>query len=79
MPRTLKMLYCPIKDNDIWRTRYSNELHTLCDELDVVQVLKVGRLMWLGQLFRMQELDSCIKLTLLKPEGPRRVGNPRVG
>jgi hypothetical protein len=26
----------------------------------------------------MQELDPCRKLTLHKPEGTRRVGNPRV-
>jgi hypothetical protein len=73
------MLYCPIKHKDIWRTRYNNELHTLCYELDIVQVLQVGSLRWLGQLFGMQEMDSCRKITLLKPEGTRRVGNPRVG
>jgi hypothetical protein len=32
-----------------------------------------------GQLFRMQELDPCRKLTLLKPEGNRRVGKPKLG
>jgi len=63
------MLYGPIKDNDIWRTKYINELYTLCDELDVVQVLQIGRLRWLGQLFRTQELDSCIKVTLDRWEG----------
>ena len=29
MAKTLKMLHSPIKDNDIWRTRYNNELHKL--------------------------------------------------
>jgi hypothetical protein len=38
---------------------------------------KIGRLMWLGHLFRIQELDPCRKLTLYKPEGTRRVGKPR--
>ena len=33
---------------------------------------------WLGQLFRMQELDHCRKLTLLKPEGTGRVGEPKL-
>jgi len=32
-----------------------------------------------GQLFRMQEMDPCRKLTLRKPEGTRRVGNPKLG
>jgi len=26
----------------------------------------------------MQQLDSCIKLTLLKPEGTGRVGKPKL-
>ena len=43
-------------------------------ELDIVKVIKIGRLSWLEHLFRMQELDPCRKLTVLKPEGTRRVG-----
>ena len=44
----------------------------LYDELDIVQVIKTGRLKWLGHLFRMQELDPYRELTRLKPEGTRR-------
>jgi hypothetical protein len=35
-------------------------------------------LRWLEHFFRMQELDRCRKLTLLKPEGNRHVGKPEV-
>jgi len=59
------MIYGPINDNDIWRTRYSNELYTLHDKLDTVRMIKMGRLMWLGHLFILQELDPCRKLTFL--------------
>jgi hypothetical protein len=45
-----------------------NELYTLYNELDIVKTMKIGRLRWLGHLFRMQKLDPCRKLTLLKPE-----------
>jgi hypothetical protein len=42
-------------------------------------VIKIGRLKWLGHLFRMQEMDPCRKLTLLKPESTtRHVGNPEL-
>jgi len=34
----------------------------------------MGTVRWLGHLFRMQELDPCRRLTLLKPEGTRRLG-----
>ena len=62
----------------MWRTRYNNELYTLYDELDVVKVVKIGRMRWLGQLFGMQELDPCRKFTVLKPDGTRRVGKRRL-
>jgi hypothetical protein len=40
-------------------------------------VIKIGRLRWLGHLFRRQELDPCRKLTLYKPVGTGHVGKPR--
>jgi hypothetical protein len=40
-------------------------------------VIKIGRLRWLGHLFRMQELDPCRKPTLYKLAGTRRVGISR--
>jgi hypothetical protein len=76
--RILKIIYGPLKVNGIWRTVYSNELYTLCDELDIVKVIKIGRLRWLGHLIRIQKLDPCRKLTVLKPEGTRRVGKPKL-
>jgi len=34
-----------------------NELYTLYNELDIVKMIKIRRLRWLGQPFRMQKLD----------------------
>jgi len=34
--------------------------------------------MWLGHLCRMQQLDPCIKPTVLKEESTGRVGKPKV-
>ena len=62
------MIYSPVKDNGIWRTKHNNELCLLYVELDIVKVIKIGRLRWLGHHFRMQELDPCRKLTALKAE-----------
>jgi len=77
--RTLRMIYGPVKDNGMWRTRYINELYMLCNELDIVKVIKIGRLRWLGHLFRMQYLDPCRKFALLKTEGTQLVGKPPLG
>ena len=39
---------------------------------------KTGTFGYLGHLFRMQELDPCRKLTVLKPEGTRGLGKPNL-
>jgi len=41
-------------------------------------VTKIGRLRWLGHLFRTQDLDHCRKLTVLKTNGTRRVGKRKL-
>jgi len=72
------MIYGPINGNDIWRTRYNNELYTLYDKLDILKVIKMGRLMRLGHLFRMQEMDPCRKPTFLNQKETRRVRKPNM-
>ena len=54
-----------VSDNGVWRIRYDSEIYTLYDESDMVKVVKIGRLWWLGHVFTMQELDPCRKLTIL--------------
>jgi len=44
--------------------------------MDIVKEIKIGRLRWMGHVFRMQELDGCRKLTVLKTD-TRRVGKPK--
>jgi hypothetical protein len=72
------MIYGPVNDNGTWRTRCTNELYTPYNRLHIVNVIKIGRLRWLLHLFRMQELDPWRKLTLLKPNGTRRVGERKL-
>ena len=57
--RILRMIYGPINDNGIWRTRHSSELYTLYYQLHIVKVIKIERLRLLGHFFRMQEWDPC--------------------
>jgi hypothetical protein len=72
------VIYSPINDSGVWRTRYNNKLYMLYEELGLVEVTKIGRLRCLGHLVRMQELDPCRKLTVLKPEGTQHVGKPKL-
>ena len=41
-------------------------------------MIKMGRLRWLVHLPRMKELDPWRELTLLKPDGTRRVGERKL-
>jgi hypothetical protein len=41
--RIFRLPYGSIHDNELWRTLYSKELHSPCDELDVVKAIKIGR------------------------------------
>ena len=50
--KNIKNDLSPINEDGMWKT-YINELCTLYDELDIVKVIKLGRLRWLGHLFRM--------------------------
>jgi hypothetical protein len=46
----LGIIYGAINDNGTWKTSYNNELYTVYDEPDIVNVIKTGRLRWLGHL-----------------------------
>jgi hypothetical protein len=77
--RILRMIYSNINDNFTWRMSYNNQLLTLWNDLDIVNVIIIirrRRMSWLEHVFRMQEHDPCRKLTVLKQEGTRRVGKP---
>jgi hypothetical protein len=52
------MIYGPVNDSGIWKSRYSNGLYTHYDEIDLVRVVIIGGLRLLGHLFRMQKAYS---------------------
>ena len=52
-----RMIYCRMKDNGVGTTGFINALDTLYGGLDIVRVIEVGILRWLGQTFSVQELD----------------------
>jgi hypothetical protein len=40
--------------------------------------MKIGRLRWLGHIFRLKRLDPYIQVTVLKPESSGGVGKPKL-
>jgi hypothetical protein len=47
--RILRRIYGPICENRVWSMKYNNE------DLDIVRVITVARLRWLGHLVRMEK------------------------
>jgi hypothetical protein len=48
-----------------------DELCSLYTDIDIVRVIKVARIRWLGHLVRMEENSPCKKITFFQPEGSR--------
>jgi hypothetical protein len=50
----------------------------LYKDLNIVRVIKVTRLRWLGHLVRMEENLPCKKITFSQPESSRKKGRPKL-
>jgi hypothetical protein len=50
----------------------------LYKDLDIVRVIKVARIGWLGHLVRMEEKSPCKKITTSHPEGSRKKVRPKL-
>jgi hypothetical protein len=72
--RILRRIYGPTCENGVWRIKYNDELYILYKDLDIVRVIKVARIGWLGHLVRMEEKSPCKKITTSQPEGSRKKG-----
>jgi hypothetical protein len=63
--RILRIIFGPVNDNAIWRTRWHSEIYTVHNEPDKGKLAKIGRLRWLGHPFKIEGLDPCRKLRKL--------------
>jgi hypothetical protein len=59
-----------IKTNAEWITKYKSQ--------DIITVIKIRRLEWLGHVTRMDETKSVTKIFEGKLEGRRGRGQPRL-
>jgi transcription termination factor 2 len=75
----LRKIYGPTKDNGQWRIKTNAELITKYKVPDIVNVIKIRRLDWLGHVVRMNETRSVKKIFEGKLERRRGKGRPRLG
>jgi hypothetical protein len=76
--RILRRIYGPTCENGVWRIKYNDELYGLYKDLDIVRVIKVARISWLGHLVRTEENSTCKKITFSQSEGSRKKGRPKL-
>jgi hypothetical protein len=58
----MRRIYGPTCKNGVWRIQYKDELYSLCKDPDIVRVIKVTRIRWLGHLVRMEENSPWKKM-----------------
>jgi transcription termination factor 2 len=76
--KILRKIYRPKQENGHWRIKTNKELMTKCKAPDIVNVIKIRRLEWLGHVVRMNETRSGKKIFEGKLEGRRSIGRPRL-
>jgi transcription termination factor 2 len=76
--KILRKIYGPTKENGQWRLKTNEELITRYKSQDVITVIKIRRLEWLGHVVRMDESRSVKKIFEGKLEGTRGRGRPRL-
>jgi len=70
---------CKTKENGQWRIKTNGELRTKYKSQDIVTVIKIRRLQWLGHVSRMNETRSVKKIFEGKFKGRRDRGDPDSG
>ena len=76
--KILRKIYGPKKENGQWRIKTNTELITKYKSQDIVTVIKIRRLEWLGHVIRMNETRSVKKIFEGKLEGRRGRGWSRL-
>jgi hypothetical protein len=61
-----------------WRKLHNEEPHDLYSSPDIVQVIKSGRMRWVGKVVWMGEGRGVYRVLVGKPEGKRPLGRPRL-
>ena len=74
--KILRKIYGTTKENGQWRIKTNLDLITKYESQDIVTVIRIGRLEWLGHVIRMNETRSIKKIFEGKLEGEEAEDDP---
>jgi hypothetical protein len=60
-----------------WRRPHNEELHDLYASPNIVNVIKSGKMRWVGHVARMAETRNIHNILIIKLEGKRQLRKPR--
>jgi hypothetical protein len=77
--RLLRRIFGPRRDDATgeWRKLHNEELNDLYFSLNIVWVIKSGRMRWAGYVVRRVERRGVCRVLVRKPDGKRPLGRPR--
>jgi hypothetical protein len=77
--RVRRKIFGPKKDKVTreWRKLHNEELNDLYSSPDIIRVVKLRTIRWLGHVASMGEMRGVYSVLLGKPEGMRPLGRPR--
>jgi hypothetical protein len=77
--RVLRRIFGPKRNEVIgeWRKLHNGELHNLYSSLDIITMIKSGRMRWAGHVARIGEGRKVYRVLMGNPEGKRPPGRPR--
>jgi hypothetical protein len=76
--KILRKICGPRKENGQWRIKTNAEMIPKYKSQNIITVIKIRRLEWLGHVVRMDETRSVKKIFEGKLEGRRGRGRPRL-
>ena len=74
--KVLRKIIGPVRIGDDFRIRFNSELYELLNDMDVVQLINIQRLCWLGHVVRMEEDAPARRVFDAGIYGSRRRGRP---
>jgi hypothetical protein len=75
--KVLRKIYGPSKENGCWRIKMNHDIREKFKSPDIISVIKLRRLEWLGHVMRLNETRVARKILDDKPGGKRRRRRPR--
>jgi hypothetical protein len=73
--KVLRKIYGPTKENGCWRIQMNHEIREKFKSPDIISVIKLRRLGWLGHVMRMNETRIRERSWMINQGGKGGEGN----